>query len=126
MHCFNGKPLFIQVITERNLERHTAFEKVYDFDWNETGWSTETYPDIAHSFPKPNELSEIKEIAQKLSKDFKYVRVDFYIVDGKILFGEMTFTPGSGLYKYQGKWTSEIDLMLGNLIDLDSNTLDVS
>ena len=36
------------------------------------------------------------EIAKKLSSDFDYVRVDLYEVEGKIYFGELTFTDGSG------------------------------
>ena len=55
-------------------------------------------------------------IAEILSKDFPYVRVDLYhLNDGQIKFGEMTFTPSSG----QCTWIPEgTDEMLGELIDL--------
>ena len=43
-------------------------------------------------------------------KDFPYVRVDFYDVDGKIYFGEMTFFPGSGYYDFE---PDEFDFILG-------------
>ena len=47
-------------------------------------------------FNKPKKLKEMIEIAKKLSSDFDYVRVDLYEVEGKIYFGELTFTDGSG------------------------------
>lgn len=39
------------------------------------------------------------EYAKKLSKDFLHVRVDFYNVNGKVIFGELTFTKGAGFGK---------------------------
>ena len=42
---------------------------------------------------KPKNLNKMIEIAEKLSKNFPFVRVDFYNDNGKIIFGEMTFTP---------------------------------
>lgn len=46
---------------------------------------------------KPINLEKMIEIAERLSSDFKYVRVDLYNIQGKIWFGEMTFTPASGI-----------------------------
>ena len=42
-------------------------------------------------------LSQLKEYAKVLSESIKLVRIDFYIVDGKVFLGEMTFAPGAGL-----------------------------
>ena len=47
-----------------------------------------------------------------------YVRIGFYIIDGQLLFGEMTFTPSSGIYVYNEDWAPEVDLMLGSKIIL--------
>ena len=59
---------------------------------------------------QPKNFDKMKEIACILSKDFKLVRVDLYNINGKIYFGEMTFTPFSGI----GKFTPvEYDLFLG-------------
>ena len=55
------------------------------------------------------------EMAKILSKDFPYVRVDFYDVDGKIYFGEMTFFPESGYY---GFLPDEFDFILGEKLHL--------
>ena len=40
--------------------------------------------------------SDLVRIAEKLAAPFPFVRVDLYDVDGKIYFGEMTFTPAKG------------------------------
>lgn len=54
-------------------------------------------------------------LAERLSKNEPFLRVDFYNVNGKIYFGELTFYPASGL----GKWTTEgADLMIGKNIDI--------
>ena len=52
------------------------------------------------------------EIVKELSQGFSHVRVDLYNVDGKIYFGEMTFTNGSG---FEEITPLSADLMLGNL-----------
>ena len=57
----------------------------------------------------------MNEISEKLSKDFKHVRVDLYNIKGKIYFGELTFTGYGGYYNFQ---PSEWNLKLGNLLDL--------
>ena len=48
--------------------------------------------------PKPEKLEEMLELTKILCRDFRHVRVDWYIMpDGRILFGEMTFQTWSGL-----------------------------
>ena len=55
------------------------------------------------------------KIANTLCKGFRHVRVDLYNVDGKIYFGEMTFTNGSGM---EGIYPKEYDYKLGDLINI--------
>ena len=55
------------------------------------------------------------EVAEKLSEDFPCVRVDLYNVDGKIYFGELTFTSYGGLMDF---YTDEFQLMAGKQVDL--------
>lgn len=64
------------------------------------------------SFNKPKNLEKMLEYARILSKGIPHVRVDFYDIDGKIYFGEMTFTTG---YGYRSQQFSE---ELGSKIDL--------
>lgn len=57
----------------------------------------ECEPDPNHVEVMPSNLSEMIEIAEKLSNDFKFVRVDLYNGKGKIYFGELTFYPAAGM-----------------------------
>lgn len=113
VHCFKGKPKFIQVIGNRNFENHTGKQAIYDFDWNEKKWCFDDYPKYEYLLEKPNCLDELYDLSEKLSSDFQYVRIDFYILS-KILFGEMTFTPGSGIYKYIKNYKECDALRLGS------------
>lgn len=64
--------------------------------------------------PKPEKLDEMLELSKILCKDFKHVRVDWYnLPDGRVLFGEMTFSAWSGLCKF---YPEEYDNIFGNLI----------
>ena len=55
------------------------------------------------------------ELAEKLSCNHKFLRVDFYDYFGKIYFGEMTFFPASGTGKFDPE---EYDLYLGEMLEL--------
>lgn len=52
---------------------------------------------------------------KKLSEDFKFVRVDFYEINGKVYFGELTFIPGAAYIKYVN---DKSDYELGNLLNI--------
>lgn len=118
VHCFHGKPTYIQVIGNRDLKSHSGLQLVYDFNWNEQDWSFGDYPKYREGLKRPSMLEELYRLSRILCEEFEYVRVDFYIILEQILFGEMTFTPGSGFYRYNDDWTLETDLMLGNIIIL--------
>lgn len=60
--------------------------------------------------PKPKNFKKMVEIAEKLSKGFPELRVDLYNIDGKIYFGELTFTSQGGFMDY---FTLEFNKMLG-------------
>lgn len=55
------------------------------------------------------------EIAEKLSANLPFVRIDLYYVDGRIYFGEYTFFPGNGIEEFNPE---EWDLRLGKMIEL--------
>ena len=115
VHCFNGKPEFIQVIGDRDLRTHTGFQRNYNFDWQNLGWILEDYPEFTRELECPKCLDELYRLAQTLCSDFEYVRVDFYALGDSVLFGEMTFAPANGTYRYRGTWTPELDSKLGSL-----------
>lgn len=99
IHCFNNngdKKFFIQVEADR-FGNHSR--NIYDTNWNlldiKTGLDNST-----HIINKPKKLKEMLKVANKLSEDFKYVRVDLYIFNNRIYFGELTFTPAAGFSKF--------------------------
>lgn len=118
VHCFHGEPTYIQVIGDRDIKAHTGLQLVYDFDWNEQDWICGPYPKYQKGLKRPSALEELYRLSRILCEEFQYVRTDFYIVSEHIFFGEMTFTPGSGMYRYGNYWTPESDLMLGEKIIL--------
>ena len=65
--------------------------------------------------PKPKSFEEMKKLAQKLSKNHPQVRVDFYEVDGKPYFGELTFYTHGGMVYWK---KNEYDKRLGDMIKL--------
>lgn len=110
-HCFNGKLEFIMVDLDRFGELRTR--NLYDKDWNllECKWGRPNNKAVA----KPNKLNEMIEIAEKLAKEFIYIRVDFYYVKEKIYFGELTLHHASGLQAFTDE---ECDKKFGNLLNL--------
>lgn len=99
--CFNGIPFTILVIYNRHKEY--MYTNAYDLDWQvHPEWSnfSNHYRDGEGKVPKPEKLPEMLKIAGDLSKGFPQVRVDFYILDNKIYFGEMTFTSACGRMDY--------------------------
>ena len=109
--CFNGEPKFVWVDCGRYSE-HT--KNIYDLNWNLQPFMM-TYPVSKNKIPKPQNLDKMIELAKKLCKDFAFVRVDFYNVDGKIYFGEMTYTSMSGTDKFKPE---KYDLEMGNMLVL--------
>lgn len=111
IHCFHGKPMFIQVIGNRDLKKHIAYEACYDLEWNLLSFTDGVYPKYERNIDRPSKLKEMIEIAEKLSKGFTYVRVDLYQIEDAVKFGELTFTPASG---YHNNFTPpETDLLWG-------------
>ena len=51
---------------------------------------------VDFTLPRPDNFEKLFEYADKLSKPFPFVRVDFYLEKGEITFGELTFTPCGG------------------------------
>ena len=110
--CFDGKCRMIEMIVNRYSDPQTAF---YDSDWNRLAFTTGHYPPIDREIEKPAMLQKMIDIAEKLSEGFVHVRVDLYQINSEIKFGEMTFTPFSGIYNWN---PSETDLEVGKMLVL--------
>lgn len=110
--CFNGVPRLIRIDTDRFTEHKMDF---FDVNWNKVIGAGMGFPNSNREFSKPNCLDKLLKYSSILSQPFHHARVDFYIVDDQIYFGEITFTNGAGFDKFS---TYDFDLMLGNWLDL--------
>lgn len=96
--CFGGKVEFI-CLNCYNRGHGSVGQAVYDRNWKKldfyqadgNGWQ------ISDDIKRPDFLNELLKISEKLAQPFDFVRVDFYETsDGKIMFGELTFSPTAG------------------------------
>lgn len=92
---FKGEVKYCQVIQNRNSNQTIDF---YDKNWKKQEFTGLTLgvKKSESLLRKPKNYELMLELASILSKDFDFVRVDFYNINGKIYFGELTFCPASG------------------------------
>jgi hypothetical protein len=94
IHVFNGTARNLYVVTGRGKDiRYTQFYIDWTpFDGSQfNGWIKSDIPP-----EKPANFPEMVRMAERLAFPFPFVRVDLYDVNGKVYFGEMTFTPAKG------------------------------
>ena len=89
LYCFFGKPKLVLVCSSREENLRLNF---FDLNWNELLYGKKEYRNT-NKINKPTKLNEMIEYAKILSKDFPFVRVDFYEYNNRVILGEMTFTP---------------------------------
>ena len=110
---FQGKPKFIWCTWNR--KKYHANVALYDMDWKfHPEWSvwTNHYLKPVEQIPRPREFNRLIEIAGELGKGQPAARIDLYIVDDRIYFGEITMTSQGG---YQDFYTQEFLDKLGEL-----------
>lgn len=111
--CFNGKPYCIVYDVDRYIGHKRNF---YDTNWNCLNVSSDC-PNFVDDMLKPEGLKEMLSVAEKLSSDFPFVRVDLYYLNHQVYFGELTFYPWSGYVQFN---PDEFDFVLGNQFDISS------
>jgi len=99
--CFNGKPysIWVDYYTEEYKFTHKKYICLYDLKWNyhpENEHFSDLYQDGKDRIPRPKCLPEMLLAAQKLAEGLPEARIDFYIIDGKLYFGEITLTSNRG------------------------------
>ena len=114
-YCFSGVPKIIMINSDRGTGKTKADYFDMAFNWLDLKWG---YDHAIVKPKKPNNFEKMKEFAAILSKDIPEIRVDFYEVDNKIYFSELTFFDGSGFDKFEPK---EWDKKLGTMIELPRN-----
>lgn len=95
--CFHGEVRIIQVDKNRFGEQK---RNLYDRNFKRLD-TTLLYPNFEDSLEKPILLEEAIEIAEQLSRGVNFVRVDLYLLDNSIFFGELTNYPGNGFVAFE-------------------------
>lgn len=111
--CMDGKPKFLFLATGRLSSGETTFDFL-DLDYKRIP-ALNGHPNMVGTPIAPPNFQGMIELATKLSKGEKFVRVDLYNIRGKIYFGEYTFFHNSGLVPFS---PPEWDLKFGQLIKL--------
>ncbi|WP_405409972.1 ATP-grasp fold amidoligase family protein [Maribacter sp. Asnod1-A12] len=95
--CFNGVPKFVQIDLDRGTNNYRCF---YDMNWKKLDFCTEISTFYQEEVEKPSNFDEMKEVAIKLADKLPFVRVDLYSINGKTIFGEMTFYPSDARRRF--------------------------
>ena len=104
-HCLNGVPQFVLTVTNRRADGDRAMRAtldMFDMEWrpiHQLVRANSERPGTGR-VPRPRCLEEMVRISTDLSRDFKFVRVDLYEVDGQVRFGELTFSPACCVFPY--------------------------
>ncbi len=113
--CFNGRAFYIWATSNRDNDSTEVM--TYDREWKpmpEACVFDNRYRE-GKLIPKPKNLDEMLHVAETLTKGFPCVRMDLYSVEGRVYFGEMTFTSFSGMMNF---YTPEFLAKCGELVDL--------
>lgn len=116
--CFNGEPKLIQLHQGR-FTTHQS-QDYYDMNWNKTDISQGKVAGFGCSdktVPKPSCFNEMIQFSRILSKGIPQVRIDWYIINDQLYFGEITFFDGCG---FDGFDDPNDDVKLGSWIDLQN------
>ena len=114
---FNKRVKIIQVDTGRFTSRHRR--NFFDRDWNELGIGGDEARGT-EPLPRPTRLNDLIRYAEILAQETDFVRIDMYQIGERIIFGEMTHTPASGLDHLTPPGT---DAAWGTLWQMDYRTI---
>ncbi len=113
--CFGGKVFCSYTMINYTRDHKQGKMGFFDRDYNLLPYYRLDFKRLETQLPKPQNYEKMVEIAETLSEGFSHVRVDLYNIEGKIYFGEMTFTTNSGYCLFSPK---EFDTILGDQWDL--------
>lgn len=110
--CFKGKPQFVQVDIDRFSDHKRAF---FNLKWEKLPFSIR-YDISEKVIPKPHQLSEMENIATILSQGLVFSRIDLYVHNNQVFFGEITLIPGGGNEPFL---PMEYDFTIGKLLTVN-------
>lgn len=118
IYCFNGEPRYIAVFHNRFDNSKILSETVYDTQWRFQNISLDNHFAICNEVSeKPECLEELLDICRRICAGYSQLRVDFYIIENRIYFGEITFYTAGG---FQPMIPEKMDEILGGFINLDA------
>ena len=114
-YCFNGIPKVMYISNNEivgdcvNKDKYLDF---FDMNFNHLEYLLDGHPNYPGKIAKPKNFEKMISYSKKLSKNFPFVRIDLYDVEGEIYLSEYTFVPTGGYMKFQsnevlyewGKW----------------------
>ena len=100
IHNFNGEPRFVLVCRDR-FQATGLTEDFFSEKWEHLDIKRPNVPNASQPIPEPAELAQMLEFSRILAKDIPFVRTDFYVIDHKVYFGEITFFPASGMSAFE-------------------------
>lgn len=109
--CFDGQVEVIQVDIGRFNDQK---RNLYDRNFNRLQAKL-LYPNFEGSPDKPARLDEAIDVAEKLSAGFNFIRVDLYVLENHVYFGELTNYPGNGFIPFE---PDEMEYKMGSLLKL--------
>lgn len=119
VHNFNGVPKVILVCRNRFAETGLT-EDIFDTGWTHIDVRRPGHPNSPTLESKPDTLETMLKLSERLSKDFPFMRTDFYSIGEKVFFGEITLYPASGSAPFDPK---NYDDIIGKWLDISPATL---
>lgn len=111
--CFNGEPKLLFLASDRYTKGESLKFDWYDIDLNHLPFKSKGYETTNKKFPTFPEFNQMKDVARQLSQGIPFVRVDLYLVDHKIYFGELTFFHDGGFVPLEPEvWEYKLGAMI--------------
>lgn len=114
--CFNGRCEYLYVVADRNVG-HNGGLGVFTRGFVKTEVKRTDERSLEREVPRPDNYEELLATAERLAGNFPEVRVDLYDMEGRILFGELTFYDGCGYMQFS---PDSFDFELGSKMDCSS------
>ena len=100
VHCFGGEPKYILVCADRFSGKGLSEDFVTP-QWERMPVKRPNLKISETLLEKPAQLEEILELSRKLAENIPFARTDFYIINGKVYFSEITFFPAAGFKSFE-------------------------
>jgi len=113
--CFNGKVKCTFVCSNRKQGLNID---IYDENWNLMPFERLNHPQSGNLIKKPENYDLMVKMAEKLSENIPFLRIDFYNINGKLYVGELTFYPANGMEGFKPETFDEI---MGSWLNLPLN-----